>query len=115
PLRNVCQRKVLKTNPKGVKTDCVFTDGTAIVVSNFLAPFIRAGDGLLFSLELEAADSSTEIYIRKTYPGVKRRDLFQTRIGCASQPRKDKRNNLFISSEVLNPRLSFLNDTATTE
>jgi len=108
PLRNVCQRKVLKTNPKGVKTDCVFTDGTAIAVSNFLASFIRAGDDLLFSLELEAADSSTEIYIRKTYPGVKGRDLFQTRIGCASQPRKDKRNNLFISSEVLNPRLRIL-------
>ena len=105
-LRNVWQRKVLKTNPKGVKTECVFTDGTAIVVSNFLASFIRAGDDLLFSLELETADSSTEIYIRKTYPGVKRRDLFQTRIGYASQPRKDKRNNLFISSEVLNPRIA---------
>ncbi len=105
PLRNVCRRKVLKTNPKGVKTGCVFTDGTAIVVSNFLASFIRAGDDLLFSLELEAADSSTEIYIRKAYPGVKRRDLFQTRIGYASQPRKDKRNNLFISAEILDPRL----------
>ena len=80
-VSNVCQRRVLKTNPKGLKTECVFADGTSILVSNFLASFIRAGDDLLYPLELEAADSSTEIYIRKTYPGVKRRDLFQTRIG----------------------------------
>ena len=105
PLRNVCQHKVLRTNPKGAKTECVFADGTSILVTNFLASFIRPGDDLLFSLEIEAADLNTEIYIRKTYPGVKRRDLFQTRIGYASQPRKNKRNNLFVSAEVLNPRL----------
>jgi len=105
PVRNVCQRKVLRTNPKGIKTECVFADGTSILVSNFLASFIRAGDDLLFSLELETADSSTEIYIRDTNPGTKRRDVLQTRIGYASQPRKDKRNNLFVSPEVSNPRL----------
>ena len=108
PLRNVCQRKVLKTNPKGLNTECVFTDATSILVSNFLASFIRAGDDLFFSLELAAADSSTEIYIRNTNPGAKRRDLFQTRIGCASQPRKDKRNDLFVSAEVSSPRLGIL-------
>ena len=104
-LRDVCQRKVLKTNPKGCKTECVFADGTSILVSNFLASFLRAGDDLLFSLDLEAADSSTEIYIRSANPDAQRRDLFQTRIGYASQPRKDKRNNLFIPAEVLNSRL----------
>jgi hypothetical protein len=104
-LRNVCQRKVFKTNLKGVNTECVFADGTAILVSNFLASFIRAGDDLLFSLELEAAHLSTEIYIRNTNLNAKRRDIFQTRIGYASQPRKDKRNNLFVSAEILNPRL----------
>ena len=105
PPRSVCQRRVLKTNPKGVNTECVFADGTSIVVSNFLASFVRAGDDLLFSLELEAPDSSTEIYIRNANPGSRRRDLFQTQIGYASQPRKDKRNHLFVSAEVSNPRL----------
>src|SRR6266481_8439044 len=103
PVRNVYQRKVLRTNPKGIKTECVFADGTSILVSNFLASFIRAGDDLLFSLELETADSSIEIYIRDTNPGTKRRDVLQTRIGYAPQPRKDKRNNPFVSAEVLNP------------
>ena len=105
PQGNLYQRKVLKTNPKGLKTECVFADGTAILVSTFLASFIRAGDDLLFSFDLGAADSSTEIYIRDTNPGANCPDIFQTRISYASQPREDKRNKLFVSAEVSHPRL----------
>ena len=105
PLQEVCQRKVITTHPKGSKTECVFADGTSILISNLLASFLRAGDDFLFSLDLEAADSSTEIYIRNANPHAKRRDLFQACIGYASQPRKDRRNNLFIPAEVLKPRL----------
>src|SRR5258706_8611528 len=67
-LPNVCQRKVVKTNPTGAKTECFFADGTSILVSNFLASFIRAGDELLFPLGHEAAAAGTQIYIRKTHP-----------------------------------------------
>src|SRR5258708_21996716 len=74
---NVCQRLVLRTNPKGSKTECLFADGTTILVSNFLASFIRAGDELLFPVELDAADVGTQIYIRKTNPEGRRRDVFQ--------------------------------------
>ena len=107
-LPNVCQRRVLKTNPKGVKTECLFTDGTSILVSNFLASFIRAGDESLFPLEHEAADAGTQIYIRNTNPEDRRRDVFQTEIGYATQPRKDKRNNLFVSAEVHGGRLGIV-------
>ncbi len=99
-LPSVCQRKVVKAKPKGVKTECVFTDGTSILVSNFLASFIRAGDELLFPLELEAADTGTQIYIRKTDPEERRWDIFEAEIGYATQPRKDKRDKLFVSAEV---------------
>jgi hypothetical protein len=105
PLRSVCQRKVLKTNPKGVNTECVFTDGTSILVSNFLASFIRAGDELLFPLGHEAAAAGTQIYIRKTHLEERRWDVFQAEIGYATQPRKDKRNNLFVSAEVPDSQL----------
>jgi hypothetical protein len=104
-LPNVCQRKVVKTNPKGTKTECLFADGISIVLSNFLASFIRAGDELLFPLEHEAADAGTQIYIRKIHPEERRWDVFQTEIGYATQPRKDKRNNLFVSAEVPNSQL----------
>jgi hypothetical protein len=104
-LPNVCQRKVVKTNPTGAKTECLFADGTSILVSNFVASFIRAGDELLFPLEHEAVDAGTQIYIRKTNPEERRWDVFQAEIGYATQPRKDKRNNLFVSAEVPDSQL----------
>src|SRR5437867_8991239 len=105
PLPNICQRKVVKTHPKGVNTECRFADGTSILVSNFLASFIRTGDELLFPLELEAACASTQTYIRNTNPKERRQDVFQAEIGYATQPRKDKRDNLFVSAEVRSPGL----------
>ena len=106
PPPNVCRRLVLRTDPRGSKTECAFADGTAILVSNLLASFIRAGDELLFPLELEAADAGTQIYICNTNPEERRRDTFQTEIGCASQPRKDRRDNLFVAAEVRGSCLS---------
>ena len=100
PLPNVARRLVVRTNPKGSKTECVFADGTAILVSNFLAPFICADNELLFPVELEAADAGTQIYIRSTNPEDRRRDVFQAEIGYATQSRKDKRDNLFVAAEV---------------
>jgi hypothetical protein len=105
PLPNVCQRKVVKTNPKGTKTECLFADGTSLLVSNFVASFIRAGDELLFPLGHEAAAVGTQIYIRKTHPEARRWDVFQAEVGYATQARKDKRNNLFVSGEVPDSQL----------
>src|SRR5260370_13744997 len=105
PLPNICQRKVLKTNPKGVKTESVFADGTSILLSNFLASFIGTGDELFFPLELEGAGASTPMYMRNTSPEERRQDVFQAEIGYGTQPRKDKRDNLFVSAEVRSPGL----------
>jgi len=100
-----CQRIVLKTCPKGAKTECNFADGTSILVSNFLASFVHAGDELLFSLEPQAANAGTEIYIRNTNTQERRQDTFQVEIGYATQPKKDKGGNLFVSAEVVGGRL----------
>ena len=99
-LPNVCQRKVVKTNPKGTKTECLFADGTSILVSNFFASFICLGDELLFPLKYEITAAGTQIYIRKAHPEERRRDSFQAEIGYATQPRKDKRNDLVVSAEL---------------
>jgi len=102
---DVCQRLVLRTNPKGTKTECVFADGTAIMISNFLACFTRAGDELRFPIEFETANAGTQIYIRNTNREERRRDVFQAEIGYATQPRKDKRDNLFVAAGVCGPSL----------
>jgi hypothetical protein len=101
---NVCLRKVVRTNTKGVKTECLFTDGTSILLSNFLASFVRASDELLFPLSAEAVDSPTEIYVRHN-PEQRRPDLFQAEIGYVAQPRKDRQDSLFVTAEVPDSRL----------
>jgi hypothetical protein len=100
----VRRRKVIGTNPKGPKTECLFADGTSILLSNFLASFVRAGDELVFPLDLEAEGAGTEIYFRHN-PEERRQDAFQAEIGYVSQPRKDRRDNLFVSAEVPSSRL----------
>ncbi|HEV2401642.1 MAG TPA: hypothetical protein VGS27_32205 [Candidatus Sulfotelmatobacter sp.] len=72
---------------------------TSILLSNFLASFIRPGDELLFPLDLEAGGANTGIYIRHN-PEERREDVFQTGIGYVSHARKDKRDTLFVSGEV---------------
>jgi hypothetical protein len=100
PPPDVCQRVVLRTNPKGTKTECAFADGTTILVSNFLASLIHVRDELRFPLGLDTADAGTQIYIRNTNPKERRRDIFQAEIGYVTQPRKDGRENLFVAAEV---------------
>ncbi len=102
---DVGQRRVLRTNLTGAKAECAFTDGTSILVSTFLASFIRPGDELRFPLALETVNAGTEIYVRNTNPETRRRDIFQAPIGYAAQPRKDKRNSPFVFAEVVSDHL----------
>jgi len=103
--RDVCRRLVLRTNPKGAKAECVFTDGTSILLSSFLASFIHSGDEVRFPLVLETAPVAAEIQIRNAKRITGRREIYQTAIGYAMQPRKDKRGNLYVLAEVVSPCL----------
>ncbi len=104
-LRDVCRRRFLRPIQKAARQSAFLLMALPSWSRISWRRSFALETILLFSLELQAADSSTEIYIRSANPDAKRRDLFQTRIGYASQPRKDKRNNLFIPAEALNPRL----------
>jgi hypothetical protein len=101
---DVCRRLVLRTNPRGAKAECVFTDGTSIALSNFLASFIHPGDELRFPLTL-GAEASAEIHVRNAKRITGRREIFQADVGYAAQPRKDKRGDLFVLAEVVGPCL----------
>jgi len=107
----VCQRKVLKTNSKGVKTECVFTDGTTIVVSISWRPLFVRETTYSFLLNLRRLIRARDLHPQHI-SGVKRRDLFQTRIGYASS---HERTSGIISSfppKFLNPRLGSQPSTA---
>jgi hypothetical protein len=98
----VLQGKVARLEPAGTSTACILSDGGRILVSNFLAAYIRPGDQIDVPLLLDAPGARTEIYLRKTSS---RYDLYQAFIGYAAQPRSDKREQLYVRSEVPQGRL----------
>jgi hypothetical protein len=100
----VWQKKVLRTDRKGSKTECLFDDGTSILLSDFLASFVRAGDELLFPFDLGAPQANTEILICHN-PEERRQDIFHAQVGYVSRTKKDRRDNLFVSAEVPGSRL----------
>lgn len=96
---DICQGVVLRKNVSGNKTECVFVDGSSILVSRFLAAFIHSGDKLAFPLDTQAARVGTQIYVSGSDQGG-RKEAFQAGIGYATHPKKDKRGNLFVSADV---------------
>src|SRR5690349_6593029 len=98
---DICRRLVLRTNPRGTKAECLFTDGTSILLSNFLASFVHPGDEVRFPLTVQSATAAPEIQVRNTKRFTERQEIFQAEIGYATQPRRDKRGDLFVLAEVV--------------
>lgn len=106
-LPTAWQGTVHKTSPEGTRTRCLFGGGSSVLISNFLASFVRTDDELLFSLQVKSTDARTQIYLRSSQQG--RPDLFQAEVGYITHPRKGKRGNLFVSAEVIDASLRILN------
>ncbi len=85
-IPDVCRCLVLRTNPRGAKAECVFTDGTSILLSSILASFIHPGDDVRFPLTIEVPAAPTEIQVRNTKRITGRPEIFQADIGYAAQP-----------------------------
>lgn len=100
-----CRRTVAKMSKKGDKVECVFADGSSILISSFLASFVRPGDEVRFPLAIGEAGTSTELHIRSVKSLHWRRDIYQAAVGYAAQPKKDRRGNLFVSARALSPQL----------
>jgi len=103
PDSALCPRRVLKTEQKGDRIECAFTDGTSILLSRFLAAFIRSGDEVRFPVGMP--DSGSELYVRVPAKQPFRRDMLQVQVGYVTQPKKDKRGEFFVSAEPLGKQL----------
>jgi curved DNA-binding protein CbpA len=101
----ILSRVVSEANRDGEKTVCHFNDGGGILLSNFLGALIRPGDEINFPLANDSAAAGTEIYIRKTSSSGRSRDLYQAPISYAAQPKADKRERLYVRTEVPTSRL----------
>lgn len=99
PTCHVCRGRVASLQRKADHAECLLANGSKLRISRFLAAHISSGDELAFPLFTSPVDRGTELYVVKAGPG-HGRDLYQAPIGYATQPRKDKRDQLFVSAEV---------------
>jgi len=96
--------QVLEVKPEGENSaSCILSKGRQIQLSSMLAARVRPGDEIDFPVALDSA--GTEIYIRKTAPSGRSRDVYQAPIGYAAQPKSDKRERLYVRAEVVTGRL----------
>ncbi len=101
----VLRRVVSGTEREGEKTICHFNDDGSVLVSNFLGTLIQSGDEVNFPLPTDSAEARSEIYVHKSsFPG-RGRDVYQTPVSYAAQPKADKRERLYIRAEVPAGRL----------
>ena len=101
----ILSRVVSETNREGEKTVCHFNDDGSVLLSNFLAAFIRPGDEITLPLTIDSAGAGTEIYIRTVSSSVRSRDLYQAPISYAAQPKANRCEQLYVRSEVPTSRL----------
>jgi hypothetical protein len=101
----ILSRVISEANRGAEKTICHFNGGGVILLSNFLGALIRAGDEINFPLTNDAAGAGTEIYIHKASSAGRGRDLYQTPVSYAAQPKADKRERLYIRADVPAGRL----------
>ncbi len=105
PAVTVCQAQVLEMQWEGERTACILSEGGRVLVSNFLAAHIRPGDQINFPVVLDSVGAGTEIYIRRTSPSARSRDVYQAPIGYAAQPKIDRREQHYVRAEVPQGRL----------
>jgi len=92
----VRRAQILRLQPEGEKAACILKEGGRILVSNFLAAYIRPGDQVDFPLALDSTGAGAETYIRKGGLSARSRDLFQAPICYAAQPKPDNRDRLYV-------------------
>jgi hypothetical protein len=102
---DVCKRQVTRVEANSTKAKCSFTDGTSILISRILASFLKAGDEVQFPVGSEGIAPSSQIYVGTAAKPNVRADIFETAIGYATRPRKDRRGQHFVSIQVANPLL----------
>jgi hypothetical protein len=101
----LCRERIAKIERKTERIECVFANGSTILISPFLATQVSVGDEISFPLATQAVDAGTEIYVGRSAQTSGHRDLYQVSIGYVSQPRQNKREEYFVIAEVQNGQL----------
>lgn len=95
---------IVQVTPQGDRAVCQLSQGAPLIVSSVLGRYLGAGDEIAAPLGGEEP-AGTEIYVRKAAGSRRLRDLYQAPIGYVTQPKADKRKELFVTAEVRHSRL----------
>jgi len=101
----LCRERIAKIERKMERIQCIFANGSAVLISPALAAHVSVGDEISFPLATPGAHIGTEIYVGKGSSASRPRDVYQVSIGYVSQPRQDKRGEYFVTAEVLSGQL----------
>ena len=99
PAHVFCQR-IAHVRRERNSPECILVNGAKLLVPPLIASHIATGDEITFSLDGLSASEETEILVKKKSHFAHSSELYQAPIGYVTQPKKDTRNQLFVSAEV---------------
>src|SRR5215813_4182001 len=103
-IESVHHGSITSVRPTNTGTaECALSKGAPIRVPAFLAAYLGSGDEI--QVPLGSNQVGTEIHVRKNAASRRIRELYQAPIGYVTQPKEDKRKQLFVTAEVLGSRL----------
>jgi hypothetical protein len=104
PNETVYGGLIVRITSQGDRAVCQLSQGAPLIVSGVLGRYLGAGDEIAAPLG-GAEPVGTELYVRKTAGSRSLRDLYQAPVGYVTQPKEDKRKELFVMAEVRGSRL----------
>lgn len=99
PSAPICRERIVSIQRQQDPATCVLANHGKLVLSRFLASYVASGDEIAFPIPTAQAIGA-EIFIAKQTPSGTMPALYQVQIGYVTQPKLDKRNQLFVSAEV---------------
>lgn len=78
--------------------ECVLNRGAPVLIPAALATYLGSGDEI--AIPLAANPAGVEIHVRKNSASRRLRELYQAPIGYVTQPKEDKRRELFTTAGV---------------
>lgn len=78
---------------------CILSQGAPVIVPAFLAAYLGSGDEI--EIPLGPNQAGVEIHVQKKAASKRIRELYQAPVGYVTQPKEDKRGNLFVAAEVI--------------
>src|SRR5574341_1291004 len=85
----VVSQRLARMEKDGSAAKCIFSDGSSLTLSRFLASFVRPPDQLEF--DPTAVDPLRELRVVQSTSG-RPRELYFVAIGYVTQPKTDKRD-----------------------